>query len=281
MVKKTAVFVTGMVVVLLIASALRLLRSFNCDECDEFKSALIAEPGLKPQDKPLTGEEVEECFHAFEGICNAYSDLRFETMQEFFCGISNKVARLGKDRIDKLISPLTTQFREAFWSVDRNLLDFATVPEFDRYLKTNITAVKILGCAIVAKNFYDNVVLDYDMVAFRGIEGYLRKFRDDGNEQLALSAQTHLDEWKEHLASGQSLTRLYLQHQFRFFLRLPRWQAEDMGMKSERDWITYVRNNALKFFKQCYNVEPKWLDEDFPLPQDCDDGMSASGKYQK
>ena len=83
---------------------------------------------------PLTEMEVLECSHAFEEICNAYSNLQFETMQERFCGISNKVVRLGKGQLDKLIDPLQITFRERFWSDSRNLPDFATVSNFDRHL---------------------------------------------------------------------------------------------------------------------------------------------------
>lgn len=218
-------------------------------------------------EESLTEEDVVECSLVFEGLGKAYSNLQYEAMQELFCSISNKIARLGKDRIGKVIAPLKTPFREAFWCADRNLLDFASVPEFDRYMKTNISAVRILGGAIVANDFYDNKVLHYDMVAFRGIEGYMRKFKENGNEQLALSAQRHLDEWKEYLAAEQSLTRVYLRHQLMGFLKWPRWRAEDLGMKSKNDWIGYMRNFALKFHEQNYGIVPKWLDEEFPLPQ--------------
>ena len=55
------------------------------------------------------------------------------------------------------------------------------------------------------------------------------------------------------------------------FLKWPRWRAEDLGMKSKKDWIVYMRNYALKFHEQNYGIVPKWLDEEFPLPQNGED----------
>ena len=112
MVKKIAILVIGIVAVLLIVAALRVTR--RCGDNDritpEMSSAIVtALPSLK---EPLTEDEVLKCFLAFEEIGDAYSNLQFETMQEIFCGISNKVARLGKDRLDKAVETLLKSFRE-------------------------------------------------------------------------------------------------------------------------------------------------------------------------
>lgn len=271
MVKKIAILATGIIVALLIIATLRLTRRGKCNEYRESTFAATIETPLEHKEEPLTGEEAEECFRAFEEICNAYSNLQFETMQEIFCGISNKVVRLGKGQLDKLIDPLQITFRERFWSDSRNLPDFATVSNFDRHLNANVVAVKILGFSIAANDVYNTDLLGYDVVVFKRITAYLRKFKENGNEQLALSAQMHLDEWKEYLASEQSLTRIYLRHQLMGFLKCPRWRAEDLGMKSKKDWIVYMRNYALKFHEQNYGIVPKWLDEEFPLPQNGED----------
>lgn len=92
--------------------------------------------------------------------------------------------------------------------------------------------------------------------------------------------ESNLDEWEEHLSSGQSVTRMYLRLEFKFFLRPPRLLAEDEGIKSESDWIAYMRDYALKFHKQCYGVVPKWLDEEFPLPKNGEDIETNPEKAQ-
>ena len=205
MVRKISILAIGIIVALSIIAILRLTRRCKCNEYRESKIASTIETSLEHQEEPLTGEEAEECFRAFEEICSAYSNLQFETMQERFCGISNKVVRLGKGQLDKLIDPLQITFRERFWSDSRNLPDFATVSNFDRHLNANVVAVKILGFSIAANDVYNTDLLGYDVVVFKRITAYLRKFKENGNEQLALSAQMHLDEWKEYLASEQSL----------------------------------------------------------------------------
>lgn len=193
-------------------------------------------------------------------------------MHEIFQAVSNNVVRLGKDRLYKAISPLDTSFRGRFWRPDVKALDFLAVSEFDRFIRANVAAAHIIGYAIVANDYSNSMLLHYGMVVFNVISDYLKLFNERKSDELAASAQALLDEWKEHLASGQSITRMQLRLELKWCLRLPRWKAEDMGMKSERDWIAYMRNHALKFHKQCCDVEPKWLDEDFPLPQDGDGG---------
>lgn len=272
MVNKMLMWGVCCVAAILIGGAvLQLSRSRVAEENVGSQSFSAAEITTACSEMPLTEMEVLECSHAFEEICNAYSNLQFETMQERFCGISNKVVRLGKGQLDKLIDPLQITFRERFWSDSRNLPDFATVSNFDRHLNANVVAVKILGFSIAANDVYNTDLLGYDVVVFKRITAYLRKFKENGNEQLALSAQMHLDEWKEYLASEQSLTRIYLRHQLMGFLKWPRWRAEDLGMKSKKDWIVYMRNYALKFHEQNYGIVPKWLDEEFPLPQNGED----------
>ena len=282
MVRKIPILILGIITSLLIVAVLLVTRRCcNCDECRESQSVTVAETALKPREKPLTDEEAEECFRAFEGICNAYSNLQFETMQELFCGISNKVARLGKDRIDRTIETLQTSFRERFRGADLKTIDFSEVAEFDRFIRANIAAANIIGYSMTANGVYYSNLREYDMVVFNRIKVLLEKFEEKKGNEFKTAAQSLLDEWKEHLASGQSITRMQLRLELKWCLRLPRWQAEDMGMKSERDWIAYMRNHALKFHEHCYGVVPKWIDEDFPLPQDGDDGTTGSGKDQK
>ena len=96
---------------------------------------------------------------------------------------------------------------------------------------------------------------------------FFKEFKERNDDAFATVALSLLDEWKEHLASGQSVTRIQLRQELKWCLQRPRWQAEDLGMKSESDWVSYYRNYALKFHEQCYGVVPRWLNEEFPLPQ--------------
>ena len=232
-----------------------------------------ASAAVLSQMEPLTENEMLECAHAFEDIGRAYSSRQFEVMQDLFCCMSNKIVRIGRERLDATIDPLKTAFRECFWHVDRNLLDFDAVSEFDRYIRTNVAAAEMLGSAIAANDCYNASLNHYDMVVFKGVTAYLKKFKGDGEEQLAHSAEAHLDEWKNYLASGQSFTRIYIRNQFKAALKMPRWRAEDMRMRTESDWIEHYRDYALKFHQQIYGVVPKWLDEEFPLPSKGEGGM--------
>jgi len=267
MVKKIAILATGIIVALLIIATLRLTRSCNCGECHETNSALATETALEHQEEPLTEEDALKCYHAFEKIENAYSNLQSETMQEIFCSISNNVARLGKDRLDKAIETLLMSFRERFGWVDLKAMEFSEVSEFDRFIRANITASNIIGCSMTANGVYDSHLREYDMIVFNKINVLLKKFEEKKDNELATVAQSLLDEWKEHLASGQSVTRMQLRQELKWCLQSPRWRAEDLGMKSESDWVSYYRNYALKFHKQCYGVVPDWIDEEFPIVQ--------------
>ena len=280
MVKKISILAIGVIVALLIIATLRLTRRGKCNEYRESKFASTIEAALEHQEEPLTGEEAEECFRAFEEMCNAYSNLQYETMQEIFCGISNKVARLGKDRLDKAVETLLKSFRERFRYVDINTLDFSDVSEFDRFIRTNVTASNIIGCSMVANGIYDSHLREYDMVVFNQIRALAKTFEEKKDDKLATAAQSLLDEWKEHLASGQSVTRMLLRIELKWCLGWPRWRAEDFGIKSESDWIAYLRDCALKFHKQCYGVVPKWLDEEFPLPKNGEDIETNPEKAQ-
>ena len=155
-----------------------------------------ASAAVLSQMEPLTENEMLECAHAFEDIGRAYSSRQFEVMQDLFCCMSNKIVRIGRERLDATIDPLKTAFRECFWHVDRNLLDFDAVSEFDRYIRTNVAAAEMLGSAIAANDCYNASLNHYDMVVFKGVTAYLKKFKGDGEEQLAHSAEAHLDEWK-------------------------------------------------------------------------------------
>ena len=265
MVKKTPLLTIGIIAVLLIVAALRVTR--RCKDKDlcapEMSSA--TEAALPSPKVPLTEDEVLKCFHAFAEIGDAYSNLQFETMQEIFCSISNNVARLGRDRLDKAIGMLQTSFREQFWIPDVKARQFSSVSEFERFIRANAAAETIIGWSMLANGFCDGRMLAYDMVVFRGIGDFLKEFKERKDDAFAAAAQSLLDEWKEHLASGQSVTRMYLRLELNFFLRLPRWQAEDLGMKSEKDWIVCMRSRALKYHEQCYGVVPKWIDDEFPI----------------
>jgi len=280
MVKKIAILVVGIIVVLLIVAVLRKTRrSGDNDRITPGMSSTV-ETVLHSREEQLTKDEVLKCFRAFEEIGNAYSNLQFETMQEIFCGISNKVARLGKDRLDKAVETLLKSFRERFRYVDMNALDFSDVSEFDRFIRTNVTASNIIGCSMVANGIYDSHLREYDMVVFNQIRALAKTFEEKKDDKLATAAQSLLDEWKEHLASGQSVTRMLLRIELKWCLGWPRWRAEDFGIKSESDWIAYLRDCALKFHKQCYGVVPKWLDEEFPLPKNGEDIETNPEKAQ-
>ncbi len=280
MVKKISILAIGVIVALLIIATLRLTRRGKYNEYRESNFAKTNETALEHQEEPLTVEEAGECFRAFEEMCNAYSNLQFEVMQEIFCGISNKVARLGKDRLDKAVEMLLKSFRERFRYVDINALDFSDVSEFDRFIRTNVAASNIIGCSMVANGIYDSHSREYDMVVFNQIRALVKTFEEKKDDKLATAAQSLLDEWKVHLASGQSVTRMLLRLELKWCLGWPRWRAEDLGMKSESDWMAYMRNYALKFHKQCYGVVPKWLDEEFPLPKNGEDIETNSEKAQ-
>lgn len=275
MVKKIAILVIGIVAVLLIVAALRVTRrSGDNDRITREMSSAIG-TALPSQKEPLTEDEVLKCFLAFEEIGDAYSNLQFETMQEIFCGISNNVARLGKSRLDKAIETLLISFRNRFWWADINAMDFTNVSEFDRFIRANVAASNIIGYSMTANGVYDSHLREYDMVVFCKISGLEKKYEEKKDNGLATVAQGHLDAWKNHLASGRSVTRMQLGLELKWCLGWPRWLAEDLGIKSERDWIVYMRNRALKYHEQCYGVVPTWIDEDFPLLQKSDAGLGG------
>ena len=225
MVKKTALLVIGIVAVLLIVAALRVTR--RCGDTDritqEMSSAIVT--ALPSPKEPLTEDEVLKCFLAFEEIGNAYSNLQFDTMQEIFCSISNNVARLGKDRLDKAIETLKTSFREQFWKPDVKARQFSSVSEFERFIRANVAAENIIGYSMLANGFCDGRMLAYDMVVFRGISDFVKEFKERRDDAFAVVAQSLLDDWKEHLASGQSVTRMYLRLELKWCLGQPRWLA--------------------------------------------------------
>ena len=273
MVKKTALLTIGIIVVLLIVAALRTTR--RCKDKDLCAPGMssVAEAASPSPKVPLTEDEVQKCFHAFEEIGDAYSNLQYETMLEIFGSISNNVARLGKDRLDKAISLLQTSFREQFWRPDVKARQFSSVSEFERFIRANIAASNIIGYSMTANGVCDSHLREYDMVVFSGIGDFLNEFKERKDDAFAAAAQSLLDEWKEHLASGQSVTRMYLRLELKWCLGWPRWLAEDLGMKSEKDWIVDIRSRALKYHEQCYGVVPKWIDDEFPLPRNSDEGM--------
>ena len=275
MVKKIAILVVGIIAVLLIVAVLRITRrSGDNDRITPGKSSAVG-TALLSQKEPMTVDEVQKCFLAFEEIGNAYSNLQFDTMQEIFCSISNNVARLGKDRLDKAIETLKTSFREQFWKPDVKARQFPSVSEFERFIRANVAAESIIGYSMLANGLFDSRMLEYDMVVFRSICDFVEEFKERNDEAFAVAAQSLLDAWKEHLASGKSVTRMQLGQELKWCLGQPRWLAEDLGMKSERDWIVYMRNRALKYHEQCYGVVPKWIDEDFPLLQKSDAGLGG------
>ncbi len=275
MVKKIAILVVGIIAVLLIVAVLRKTRrSGDNDRITPGMSSTV-ETVLHSREEQLTKDEVLKCFRAFEEIGNAYSNLQFDTMQEIFCSISNNVARLGKDRLDKAIEVLQTSFREQFWMPDVKARQFSSVSEFERFIRANVAAESIIGYSMLANGLFDSRMLEYDMVVFRSICDFVEEFKERNDEAFAVAAQSLLDAWKEHLASGKSVTRMQLGQELKWCLGQPRWLAEDLGMKSERDWIVYMRNRALKYHEQCYGVVPKWIDEDFPLLQKSDAGLGG------
>ena len=103
---------------------------------------------LPPKKEPLTDDEVQECSRAFEEIGEAYPNLQFEKMQEIFCGISNKVARLGKERWDDIGSTLKMKFFGRLGDHVRHPLDFATAADFDRYMNANVAAARMIGFSL-------------------------------------------------------------------------------------------------------------------------------------
>lgn len=267
MVKKMLLCVACSIVAIMIGIAiLQMRRCLTCERIAESQTMPAAEIATASSEMPLTEAEIMECSHAVEAIANACSNLQFEAMQELFNCISNKIVRIGLHGIEKVLDPLSTMVRQNFWPSGQGPTGIATVSDFDRYINTNMSAVKMLGYTMIANGRYDSRNLEYDLVVYRVLCDSLKKYSEEGNEQLAVAAKSHLDEWKEYLASGQSVTRMQFRCELKGFLKLPRWMAEDRGMKSEEDWVAYMRNLALKFHEQYYGVVPKWLDEEFPLP---------------
>jgi hypothetical protein len=186
-------------------------------------------------------------------------------MQKHFCAISNKVVRLGKERLAEVLSPFEASFGARFCHSDIKTLKFSSVSEFDRFIKANIEAANIIGYSKIMNGIYSDDLCVYDMVVFYKIRDFIKEFKEKNADEFAKAAQMHLDERRKHLASGRSVTRMYLGLRLRWCLSWPRWKAEDLGIKSERDWIEYMRDHALKFHKQRYGVVPTWIDEEFPV----------------
>ena len=265
MVRNIAILAAVSVAVLLAIIGLCLSRSRSCDEGAESSAKSTAKAIPKDTGELLANEESEECIRGFGEIYNAYSNLQSDAMQKHFCAISNKVVRLGKERLAEVLSPFEASFGARFCHSDIKTLKFSSVSEFDRFIKANIEAANIIGYSKIMNGIYSDDLCVYDMVVFYKIRDFIKEFKEKNADEFAKAAQMHLDERRKHLASGRSVTRMYLGLRLRWCLSWPRWKAEDLGIKSERDWIEYMRDHALKFHKQRYGVVPTWIDEEFPV----------------
>ena len=71
MVKKTALLAIGIIAVLLIVAALRVTRRCGDKGRSDSETASVAETALPSSKEPVTEDEIQKCFHAFEEIGDA------------------------------------------------------------------------------------------------------------------------------------------------------------------------------------------------------------------
>lgn len=210
---------------------------------------------------PATSEELQSYLGTVNEIVQAFSNGQAEAMCELVDRLPPGVYRLRGDDHRKVFLPLNQLwYYECKINTWRN--DFATEEEFERYLHTRLTLIRIYGdCLIESGMAADNILLVMDFMTLERMQSYEKMYQ--GQEEVGRLAITkaYIQKWTEHIESEHGFAREHMRVASRVFKRLV-----EIGEFSDAELSRQIRLCAGVWIKRC-GYTPKWLDEEFPLPE--------------
>lgn len=147
---------------------------------------------------------------------------------------------------------------------------FSTEDEFNSYMAATLRAMYLMGDVEMQSYSPWSSASWWESDALLAIKAYGKQFADSGRNDLVQCADRFIEELIDRIESVSGLTRQYMH----FDLKLQMKLVEE-GVSTREQVIRGVRSVAYPLKVAGY--VPKWLDEEFPLPQNCDDAMRKSG----
>ena len=199
-----------------------------------------------------------------------YADIVTAYTNEDLLAIRTSISRLP--RVDRLLhwqvaeglkSSFVGVLNASFLRI-RELRDFGTVEAFDRYATVSLEAARFYGESEIRRKYYDfPIAVEY--LTLKVLQRYIKKFQDEGREDLAKAAERYRTFWIARIDSLDGLTRQCAWHEKEYNTIFIRAIRPERALTDEQG-LLQARQTARGLINSGYR--PRWLDVDFPLPTD-------------
>lgn len=209
---------------------------------------------------PLTHEELQSYQCIADKIVEAYSNGHEQVMAEWAKRLPTFACGLKGEDYHRVILPIN-QVWFADWFQTKEDEVYASVETFECKMRLRVLFARIYGAMILNSGMENDILATIDCRTLQRLQKYKIKFTAEKKEDYVRVVDRLIYEWIQQIESGNGFTHAYLRSQEHRLKRLVE-KGELTPMTLRRN----IRSLVCPLQKLC-GYTPKWLDEDFPLPE--------------
>lgn len=228
--------------------------------CEQDRLAVLKEIYESPKENP-NASQLKEMGSIYAGIVAAYTN-------EDSLALRKSIARLPAvhDRMNwqvatgvkfSFVQALNENFLRA-----RQLRDFTTVEDFNRYMTISLEAARFYGESEIRRKEYEfPIAVEY--LALNQLRKYCEKFQAAGRNDLSKAAARQREFWIARIESRDGLTRQCAEYALRYNTIYMKALKPERALTREQG-VLQARQTANGLINCGYR--PKWLDEEYSDP---------------
>ena len=209
--------------------------------------------------KRITHAESNEVERAIADVVKAYANGQESVMQERIAMIPKFLPVVENVSYSNLMSPIWG-LADEFWRGDSSMT-FNSVNELDSYLCLNSALMRFVGDLDSKRHPLSGYSMVVETETMIRLHEFRARFENVGQNDFVKCVNKYINDWIEHVESEDGYIRRYAWFQVSL-------QYDHI---KDRSWtygqlFRWARFHASGIIRKC-NYRPKWLDEDFPLPE--------------
>lgn len=259
-VKLVVVVVVLIACIVAVAISLHVVGTFRAEiqACERERLAVLKEI-YEPSGEAPQENQLREMGSIYADIVAAYTN-------EDSLALRKSIARLPAVH-DRMNWQVSTGVKFAFVQVlnetflrARQLRDFTTVEDFNRYMTISLEAARFYGESEIRRKEYEfPIAVEY--LALNQLRKYCEKFQAEGRNDLAEAAARQREFWIARIESRDGLTRQCAEHALRYNTIYIKALKPERSLTREQG-VLLARQTANGLINCGYR--PKWLDAEYP-----------------
>lgn len=220
----------------------------------------------------ITQSQSNEVVIALAGVVWAFVNGQPVTMQEKIAQLPSYLTAVKQSTFDQIMSPVRRKVRD--FTDGKQTVKWSNVTEFSNYMDSGIALTRFV-CDLECEREFGSKYAKYaEYKLLHQMQDRLDEFKQGGQVDFEQKMQQYIDDWIEHIESMNGYTRRYAWLQIS-----AQYEHITEGSWSVGQLFRHARMQASGLVKRC-NYRPRWLDEDFPLPEGVKDTWERDARIQ-